>query len=71
MMMMDNDSKIDKWISDMEEEGKERDEIARGVFVSKRSDGTFTVYRLGKSGKSKYKLDVYIGAENLDEMGNE
>ncbi|WP_078548674.1 hypothetical protein [Litchfieldia alkalitelluris] len=65
---MDNDEKISKWIKQMESEGKTRDEIARGVFVSKSPNGTFTTYKLSKSGKTKYNLNIHIGALNLDEM---
>lgn len=65
---MDNDSKIKNWISKMEAEGKTRDEIVRGVFVSKRPDGTYTTYKLSKSGKTKYNLSVHIGALDIDKM---
>jgi hypothetical protein len=65
---MDNDEKISKWIEQMEAEGKSRDDIVRAEFVSKRPDGTFTTYKLTKSGKTKYNLKVHIGAINIDEM---
>ena len=63
---MDNDKKIEKWIRDMEAEGKTRDDIAKGVFVSKQEDGTFNVYRLSKSGKKNYNLNIHIGAVDLE-----
>lgn len=66
--MIDNDTKISNWIEKMEAEGKSRDDIVRGAFVSKRSDGTFSVYKLSKSGKTKYNLNIHVGAINLDEM---
>lgn len=68
---MDNDKKIENWIKQMENEGKSRDDIARGVFISQRSDGTFSVYRLGKSGRKSYQLNVHLGAINLDKYKGE
>lgn len=69
--MMDNDTKISNWITKMEKEGKSRDDIVRAEFISKRPDGTYSTYKLSKSGKTRYNLIVHVGAVDLDTWEDE